>query len=161
MRTAEQAARLEQLMPNILRRLFTVGHAGVLADMPMAQLRICSYLQDSPRSMTAIAEELEMSTSAVTQIADRMERAGLVERVAAREDRRLKLLHLTPRATRLMVARRERRTKRAEEALALLPRAVRNDLISGLEQLLQATLKTAQPAEIEPWDRTDVTVNTL
>src|SRR4051812_17023241 len=109
----EQAAKLEHLMPAILRRLFTLNDDGILANMPLAQLRICSYLQDGPRSMSAVADELNMSTSAVTQIADRMERSGLVERVAATDDRRLKHLHLTEHARAVMKDRRERRTQRA------------------------------------------------
>lgn len=146
----EQAARLEHLMPTILRRLFTLGNAGVLADMPLAQLRLCSYLQDGPRSMSAVAEELDISTSAVTQIADRMERAGLVERIAAQCDRRLKHLHLTPHARELMKTRRNNRTRRAHEALSKLPPVLRTELIEGLEQLLQAALATSVPAKTDP-----------
>ncbi len=143
----DQAARLEHLMPTILRRLFTLGHAGILADMPLAQLRICSYLQDGPRSMSAIADELGISTSAVTQIADRMERACLVERMAAQCDRRLKHLHLTPHARELMTARRANRTRRAHEALSMLPPRLRTELVEGLEQLLQAAIATSVSAE--------------
>jgi len=137
-------------MPTILRRLFTLGNAGVLADMPLAQLRLCSYLQDGPRSMSAVAEELDISTSAVTQIADRMERAGLVERIAAQCDRRLKHLHLTPHARELMKKRRDNRTRRAREALSKLPPVLRAELVEGLEQLLQAALATSVPAKADP-----------
>ncbi len=141
----EQASRLEHLMPMILRRLFTLGQAGILADMPLGQLRICSFLQNGPRSMSAIADEMGMSTSAVTQIADRMERAGLVERLPVLDDRRSRNLHLTVHANRLMEARRESRTLRAREALALMPQDIRADMVTGLEQLLQATLRTSPP----------------
>jgi DNA-binding MarR family transcriptional regulator len=155
---AEHAARLEHLMPTILRRLFSLSHAGILAEMPLAQLRVCSYLFEGPRSMSAISEELGMSTSAVTQIADRMERSGLVERISAQDDRRLKYLHLTEQAKALMEDRRIRRTRRAQEALALLPAAVRDDLLAGLEQLLQATVATAPPADTTTWDPVDTPV---
>ena len=147
---AEQAARLEHLMPTILRRLFTLANAGLLADMPLAQLRICSYLQDGPRSMSAVADELGISTSSVTQIADRMVRAGLVERVAAQCDRRLRHLHLTARAEELMQARRESRTRRAHEALSRISPAIRVDLLEGLEQLLTAAISTAPTHEADP-----------
>lgn len=152
------AARLEHLMPTILRRLFMLGHAGALADMPLAQLRICSHLQDGPRPMSAVAEELGISTSAVTQIADRMERAGLVERLSAQCDRRLKVLHLTPNARDLMAARRESRTQRAQEALSLLPPSVRTDLVEGLELLLSAAIASAHPIEAAALGPAEVTV---
>jgi DNA-binding MarR family transcriptional regulator len=148
----EQASQLEHLMPAILRRLFTLNHAGILAEMPLAQLRICSYLQDGPRSMSAIADELDMSTSAVTQIADRMERSGLVERVSDSEDRRLKHLYLTEHAKAVMKERRDRRTRRAREALALLPESTREGLLIGLQRLLEATVATAPPVDVDAWD---------
>ncbi|HLJ54678.1 MAG TPA: MarR family transcriptional regulator [Chthonomonadaceae bacterium] len=134
-------------MPTILRRLFTIGQSGPLADMPLAQLRICSFLQDGPKSMSSVAEELAISTSAVTQLADRMERSGLVERVAAPCDRRLKHLRLTPRAEQMMSERRASRTGRARDALVMLPAQQRDDLIEALEQLLKATIATGCPVE--------------
>jgi DNA-binding MarR family transcriptional regulator len=154
----EQAARLVQLMPNILRRLFSLGISGVLAEMPLGQLRICAYLMDGPRSMSAIAEELGMSTSAVTQIADRMERAELVERVPAIEDRRLKHLHLTEKARQLMNERKDMRTQRAQEALALLPADTREQLLESLELLLNAAQATAHPANPDLIDQVRTTV---
>jgi len=149
---AEQAIRVERLMPDILRRMFTLGNDATISEMPLSQLRICSYLQDGPRSMSEVSAELRMSCSAVTQIADRMERSGLVERVPALDDRRLKHLHLTERAKVAMEARRERRTRRVQEALALLPDGTREDLLYALEQLWQATLLTDAPLEIESSD---------
>jgi DNA-binding MarR family transcriptional regulator len=146
---AEQAARLEEMMPNILRRLFSIGEAGALADMPLAQLRICSFLMNGGRTMSAIAEELGISTSAVTQIADRMERAKLVERVTVPDDRRQKRLHLTRRARGLMEARRESRTRRAAEALARLPHDRRAALVQCMEQLLHAASKPTAPFDSE------------
>lgn len=142
-----QAERLERVMPNILRRLFALHHDNTLADMPLAQLRICSYLQDGPRSMSAIAEELGMSTSAVTQIADRMERSALVERAPDHGDRRQKHLHLTPHGARLMHTRTTRRTERARQALSRLSPDERTALLNSLEQLLEATIETAPPLE--------------
>jgi len=145
-------------MPNILRRLFSLGSSGVLADMPLGQLRICSYLLEGPRSMSAIAEELGMSTSAVTQIADRMERAKLVKRVSAVEDRRLKHLHLTETARQLMNQRKDMRTRRAQEALALLPAETREQLLKSLEQLLNAAQTTALPVNPDLMDQVRTTV---
>ena len=142
-----QADQLEKLMPAILRRLFALHHERTLADMPVAQLRICSILQDGSRSMSAIAEELGMSTSAVTQIADRMERSRLVERAPDHGDRRQKHLHLTAHGKTLMHKRRTRRAERARQALSQLPKSVRADLLTSLEQLLAATIATAPPLE--------------
>src|SRR5215472_9587622 len=91
-----QAAKLECLLPKLMRRLFTLDPSHPANELPVAQLRVCVILQAGPRTVSAVSEELGISVSATTQIADRLERAGLVERVAERDDRRMKLLRLTP-----------------------------------------------------------------
>jgi DNA-binding MarR family transcriptional regulator len=78
-----QAAEIEQLLPGLARRLFAVDPDHPLADLPVAQLRVCGLLfQRGARTMSQVGEELSISLSAVTQLADRLERAGLVARTA-------------------------------------------------------------------------------
>src|SRR5207244_9136663 len=93
----EQAAQLESLLPRLMRTLFTLEAEHPVTELPLAQLRVCSILYTGPRTLSALGDELAISVSAVTQIADRLERAGLVERVAAPDDRRMKHLRLTSR----------------------------------------------------------------
>ncbi|MBV1937962.1 MarR family winged helix-turn-helix transcriptional regulator [Streptomyces sp. BV286] len=66
-------------------------------------------------SMRAIAQEQILTTGGATRLVDRMEAAGLVARAAAPDDRRGKLVRLTPlgeettvRASRVHVANIER-----------------------------------------------------
>lgn len=117
----DQAVLLEQLLPSMLRKLFTLQPDHPVADMPVAQLRVCTILQSGPRTVSAISAELGISVSATTQIADRMEKVGLVERLPGIGDRRTKILQLAPIGVEMMRARRETRVQRAEEALAQLP----------------------------------------
>ncbi len=137
-----QAAHLEQLLPSLARRLFTVEPDHPLADLPVAQLRVCSLLlQRGARTMSQVGDELSISLSAVTQLADRLERAGLVARVAERSpggDRRTKRLCLTPRGETLMISRRALRLARTEAALRHLPAASRRAVLDALETLLEA-----------------------
>src|SRR2546422_11362362 len=121
----EQAARLESLIPRLARRLFALEPNHPAAELPVAQLRVCSILQAGSRTPSAIGEELGISVSAVTQIADRLELSGLVERVAARDDRRVRRLQLTPRGEEMMRSRRETRIRSAAEALQQLPAELR------------------------------------
>lgn len=139
----DQAVRLECLLPKLMRRLFTLDPTHPATELPVAQLRVCSILQGGPRTMSAIGEELRISVSAVTQIADRLERAGFVERVAGRDDRRMKQLQLTPREAEIMRSRRETRIRRAADALALLPPAARDAVLEALRVLLDASLASA------------------
>src|SRR5579884_1477370 len=107
----EQAARLEALIPRLMRRLFTLDPNHPSLDLPLAQLRLCSVLQAGSRTLSAVSEELGISLSAVTQLADRLERAGMVERVPSVGDRRLKNLQLTARGEEIMRTRRVSRTQ--------------------------------------------------
>lgn len=138
----EQASELEHLLPALVRLLLTLDPAHPLADLPVAQLRLCTLLQNQPRSMSALGEELGISVSAVTQIADRLERTDLVERVAEADDRRQKSLRLTPHGAAMMRLRRETRTRRAAEALSQMPPEERGAALHALRALLDASRAT-------------------
>ncbi|HZP82287.1 MAG TPA: MarR family transcriptional regulator [Chthonomonadaceae bacterium] len=139
----EQAAQLECLLPKLMRRLFTLEPGHPVAELPLAQLRVCTLLQAGPRTLSAISEEAGVSVSAATQIADRLERAGLVERVAEPEDRRMKNLQLTAHGAELMRSRRETRVRRVACALERMTPEQRQGVLSSLHALLEAATATA------------------
>lgn len=140
---AEQAALLECLLPKLMRRLFTLEPGHPVTELPIAQLRVCTLLQGGPRTLSAIGEEAGVSVSAATQIADRLERAGLVERVAEPEDRRMKNLQLTAHGAELMRSRRETRIRRVACALKQMTPEQREGVLSSLHTLLDAATATA------------------
>src|SRR5690349_13080718 len=115
-----QAAKLERLLPGMMRRLFLLEPEHPLSDLPIAQLRVCILLQNGPHSMSAISDEFKISVSAVTQLADRLEKSGLVERVSGADDRRCKMLQLTPYGANVMQTRAEWRVQRVATVLAHL-----------------------------------------
>ena len=138
---AAQAERLESVMPAIAQRLFTVATAHPLSDMPVAQLRLCSFLlkHDKP-TLSQVADELNISASAATQLADRLEKAGMVERVSSSGangdcDRRARHLRLTEKGFTLMHSRRELRQSGARRALRHLFPEDRERLLEVLEKL--------------------------
>ena len=134
----EQAAQLEQLLPRLMRRMFTLDPDHPAAELPVAQLRVCTILQAGPRTLSAISDELGISVSATTQIADRLERSGIVDRVAGQDDRRTKKLQLSAQGGEMMRSRREQRVQRATRALALLPVELRANAIQSLQALMDA-----------------------
>lgn len=144
---ARQAEEVASMLPRLMRRFTVLTEGDAAMDLPIAQLRLCSMLRDGSRTMTCLANELGISHSAVTQIADRLERAGLVERVPEADDRRVKILRLTPQGEGLMRARRERRTLRVRETLALLTPDARQQALDALRALLAAAPVCA--AEVE------------
>jgi DNA-binding MarR family transcriptional regulator len=136
----EEAERLEELLPALARRLFTLPPEHPAMELPVAQLRVCTLLQTGPRSMSGLGEELDISVSAVTQIADRLERAGLVARIHGGDDRRTKKLQLTLQGTEMMRSRREIRVRRVAHALARLSPEVRETVLHAMQALLDASL---------------------
>jgi DNA-binding MarR family transcriptional regulator len=142
-RIIEQAKEIECLLPKMLRRLFTLEPDHPVAELPVAQLRVCVILQGGPRTLSAIGEELGISVSATTQIADRLERAGLVERIAEPEDRRMKNLQLTPHGAALMRSRRETRVRRATQMLEQMSPEMREAALRMVHVLLEAVQATA------------------
>jgi DNA-binding MarR family transcriptional regulator len=140
-----RARRAEQALPEIARRLFTLDPDDALAQLPGAQLKVCSLLLGGARTMSQIGEELRISVSAVTQIADRLEKVGLVERRPGdREgDRRARYLALTAHGADLMESRRRCRVRRVAAALARLPEADQTRVVAALETLLSACRQAA------------------
>ena len=133
-----QALTIVNLWPRINRLLFTLDINDPTIELPVAQMRVCSILRDGPRTMSSISLELGISVSAVTQITDRLVRAGMAERVMEDEDRRVRLLQLTPRAEEIMNTRRARRAARVQQALTHIPPPERATIIEVLNQLLEA-----------------------
>jgi DNA-binding MarR family transcriptional regulator len=87
---------------------------------------------DHPKPMRSLAEDWKCDASNVTFLADRLEQAGYVERVVSPEDRRVKILQLTPAG---IVARRQlhERMSRPPDQLSALGAA---DL-RALDELLR------------------------
>ena len=69
-------------------------------DLTAQQVGLLRLL-DKPVSMRAFAEELSCDPSNVTGLVDRVERLGLVDRVPDPDDRRIRMLTLTPNGRRL------------------------------------------------------------
>jgi DNA-binding MarR family transcriptional regulator len=133
-----QAGKLEQVLPEIARRLFTLAPEHPVSELPIGQVRVCSILLNGPLTLSAIGEILSISSSAMTQIADRLERSGYVARTMEADDRRVRLLGLTPLGQEMMTIRREHRKHRAALALSNLSCEQRERLLESLDVLAEA-----------------------
>jgi DNA-binding MarR family transcriptional regulator len=134
------AARIDCLMPTLLRRICTLD--GPRIELPMAQLRLCAILHNGPLSMSALSRELGTSVSATTQLADRLEAIGLVERLTEPADRRTRTLRLTAHGSELMETSRHQRLARWKEVLARVSEERRALLVELLEELVAASRAT-------------------
>jgi DNA-binding MarR family transcriptional regulator len=147
MEPLEQAKTASRLLMTLVRNLVAVPD-GVMEQLPVAQLRVCGELYQTPRSMSELSRDLGVSLSAMTQIADRLERAGLVRRVAAASDRRVKQLRLTALGRRTLERREEARARRVAQALECLRPAARRKVQAALEELAAAALAST-PVHVE------------
>src|SRR5437016_10505539 len=81
-------------------------------ELSPAQCHVLHLIEpDRPIPMGRIAEALACDASNVTGLVDRLESRGLVRRQPSPEDRRVKVLQLTPAGSRLRPAMLERMTK--------------------------------------------------
>ena len=74
--------------------------AGADLELSPPQTIVLRFL-DEPRPMGALAQLMHCDNSNMTGIVDRLEERGLVERTAAENDRRVKLIALTERGRAL------------------------------------------------------------
>ena len=133
----ERAARIEALLPRVLRLVYRSTEDSVLAQLPLAQFRILRVLYNGSRTITSLGEELSLTASAVTQMANRLQDAGLVMRVEDLDDRRIKHLGLTPKAQEMMQARQQRRVARLAAVLELIPHERQVAILEALEELFR------------------------
>ena len=111
-----------QLLQRIL--LSQRGRMAAIAgefDLAPAQMWALYALDpQTPKPMSELATKLRCDNSNVTGIVDRLEARGLVERRPGEQDRRKKLLTVTPAGVELRDRVRER-LSRPPEPLASLP----------------------------------------
>jgi DNA-binding MarR family transcriptional regulator len=132
-----QAKAIASLMPALMRMISTFDNDPA-AELPLAQLRVCTILCDGPRSMSALSRECGVSLSAMTRIADRLERVRLVKRVTEGKDRRVRRLQLTPRGEKIMRQRNAARVRSMSAVLGQLSARARKQVQSAFETLMKA-----------------------
>jgi DNA-binding MarR family transcriptional regulator len=136
---AQQAQALTAALRRVMRGLSALSLDDVSGRLTVPQLRLCNLLSEGPLAMSAIGRELGISLSAVTQIADRLERSELVQRLAGEDDRRVRLLQLTPLGAQMVRQRDERRLQRACAVLESLQPAERDTILAAVLQLAEAS----------------------
>jgi DNA-binding MarR family transcriptional regulator len=136
----KEAERFDELLHAFLRQMIAGGDESedMVKELPLAQLRLCHALGKSPRSMSELSRELGTSLSAITQIADRLERAGLVQRMARDDDRRIRCLCLTDHGQQMMRKHGECRVRRMQRVLERLGPDERQSAAATLAMMLEA-----------------------
>src|SRR5882672_571553 len=110
--------------------------AGADSDLSPIQCHVLHLIEPGrPLPMSRLADTLSCDASNVTGLVDRLESRGLVRRQPSPQDRRVKVLHLTPTGTRLR-AQLLRRMAGRSRPLARLSLDQQRTLVKILEALV-------------------------
>jgi DNA-binding MarR family transcriptional regulator len=136
-RTPTETCRAWQL----LMRFFFVQRAhlpewGAQFGLSPVQCHVLHLIEpEQPTPMNRLAGALSCDASNVTGLVDRLESRGLVRRRASADDRRVKVVDLTPTGSRLRAQLLERMTAQ-EHPLSRLSARDRRALVRILERLV-------------------------
>src|SRR5882724_11946056 len=87
---------------------------GAEFDLSTVQCHVLHLIEPGrPVPMSRLAETLSCDASNVTGLVDRLESRGLVRRESSRQDRRVKVLQLTPTGSRLRAQLLRQMTRRS------------------------------------------------
>jgi DNA-binding MarR family transcriptional regulator len=110
--------------------------SGGGCELSPVQCQVLHLLEPGrPLPMNRLAETLACDASNVTGLVDRLEARGLVRRVASPQDRRVKVLQLTPTGTRLR-ASLSRQMTGGSHPLSRLSLEQQQTLVKLLERLV-------------------------
>src|SRR5438093_8350440 len=105
-------------------------------DLSPVQCHVLHLIEpDQPLPMGRLAETLSCDASNVTGLVDRLEARGLVERRPSADDRRVRVLQLTPTGSRVRAQLLQRMTGRSLPLSKLSPEQQRT-LVKILELLV-------------------------
>ena len=118
------------------------GHlpaSGTDVELSPIQCHVLHLIEPGrPLPMSRLADTLSCDASNVTGLVDRMESRGLVRRQPSAQDRRVKVLQLTPAGLRLR-AQMLRRMAGRSLPLSRLPLEQQRTLVTILEALVDET----------------------
>lgn len=102
---------------------------------PVQGLALRTLDPEAPLAMSALAETLACDASNVTGVVDKLEARGLITRQGAENDRRVKVLVVTPKGREV---RRQllARAAQAPDEIAAMPKEAQCQLSAGLKAFL-------------------------
>ena len=94
-----------------------------------------ALLHKGPLTITEIQGKVLLASGSMTAAVDRLENKGLIKRGPAADDRRAKVLHLTPAGRRVVEAAFERHAAELESAMTVLSPSEKRQLYGLLKKL--------------------------
>ena len=114
-------------------------------DLTYAQSQVLFYADDhSHCHMGDVAKAFAVTLPAITHIVDRLQQKGLMERADDPADRRVCVLELTRKGANLAEELKRVRLRGLERVVAMMSSADRQQVIKGLEALVDAAHATSR-----------------
>ena len=111
-----------------------------------------ALLHKGPLTITEIHTKVPLALGSMTAAVDRLEEKGLIIRTPARDDRRAKVLKLTPEGRRVVEAAFSRHAAELESAMVVLTASEKRQLHGMLKKLglfaAGASAETSREKEI-------------
>ncbi|QDU96683.1 MarR family winged helix-turn-helix transcriptional regulator [Lignipirellula cremea] len=107
-----------------------------------AQL-LASLAIEGPLSQTALSQRMQIEASSLVPVLDRMEREGLVERKTSTTDRRVRNVHVLPKAEKLW----RKIVASANKVRARATRGLSREQVAQLRELLEAVRQNLADGE--------------
>jgi DNA-binding MarR family transcriptional regulator len=136
-RDAELAVRLRLAVTRLSRRLRHQGETGISAS----QLSALSTIERrGPMTLGDLAAAEQVQPPSMTRLVSRLEEAGLVDRRACEQDRRVARVRVTAAGRQLLQRSRTRKDAylaRRLQAIGDAERTLMPDVVSVLEHMLE------------------------
>ncbi|WP_073258933.1 MarR family winged helix-turn-helix transcriptional regulator [Cryptosporangium aurantiacum] len=130
--------------PDLAAMMGPIGRVLVALERPILQehqLSMWGYtvllsLDDQPvRTQAALAEAIGADKTRLIAVLDQLQADGLIERGPAPDDRRARVLSITPKGRQLRDAVQAAIQREEEQLLAVLPPAQREAFVAALQTL--------------------------
>lgn len=122
---------------------------GVGAQISLAQYLALHVIGDRQCTVSQVAEGTGVAVSSATRMIQGLERLGLVERIAAVDDRRTKVVALTAQGTRAYEHRQRMIVERFAEYVAPLDADTREAFARGVA-VITAAIRAVDDARTRP-----------
>jgi MarR family 2-MHQ and catechol resistance regulon transcriptional repressor len=123
-------ARAYRSMAAFVERSVAALHIG-LSDFMILE----ALLHKGPLTMSELCNAALITNASMTAAIDRLEERAFVERIASKEDRRVRRVQLTPQGTALIRRLYARHQRDLEEVMSGIPAAQRAELRRGLKTI--------------------------
>jgi DNA-binding MarR family transcriptional regulator len=149
---ARTARDLNELIHDMMVAFGPTSGSGIVAvvneaDLTLPQIIILGLLQQGPQTVSSLSEMIKLTPGAVSRLVDRMVRKGLVSRREGNDDRRQKMLSLTPAGRRLRERVERASTGSFAAALSGLDAALAIELKNVLKRVVAALCSPSSTTE--------------